>query len=159
MVNIKLICVGEIKENFLSDAIKEYLKRLSRYCKINVIEVKDEASSPKASKKEEEQVLINEGKRVIKQLKDQDYLVLIDLHGKEYDSLSLAGNFQKIISQHSSIALVIGGSLGLSDELRSLSKERWCLSKLTFPHQLTRVIVLEQLYRVFKINNNEIYHK
>ncbi len=159
MVNIKLICVGEIKENFLSDAIKEYLKRLSRYCKINVIEVKDEASSPKASKKEEEQVLVNEGKRVIKQLKDQDYLVLIDLHGKEYDSLSLAGNFQKIISQHSSIALVIGGSLGLSDELRSLSKERWCLSKLTFPHQLTRVIVLEQLYRVFKINNNEIYHK
>lgn len=159
MVNIKLICVGEIKENFLSDAIKEYLKRLSRYCKISVIEVKDEASSPKASKKEEEQVLINEGKRVIKQLKDQDYLVLIDLHGKEYDSLSLAGNFQKIISQHSSIALVIGGSLGLSDELRSLSKERWCLSKLTFPHQLTRVIVLEQLYRVFKINNNEIYHK
>lgn len=159
MVNIKLICVGEIKENFLSDAIKEYLKRLSRYCKINVIEVKDEASSPKASKKEEEQVLVNEGKRVIKQLKDQDYLVLIDLHGKEYDSLSLAANFQKIISQHSSIALVIGGSLGLSDELRSLSKERWCLSKLTFPHQLTRVIVLEQLYRVFKINNNEIYHK
>lgn len=159
MVNIKLICVGEIKENFLSDAIKEYLKRLSRYCKINVIEVKDEASSPKASKKEEEQVLVNEGKRVIKQLKDQDYLVLIDLHGKEYDSLSLAGNFQKIISQHSSIALVIGGSLGLSDELRSLSKERWCLSKLTFPHQLTRVIVLEQLYRIFKINNNEIYHK
>lgn len=159
MVNIKLICVGEIKENFLSDAIKEYLKRLSRYCKINVIEVKDEASSPKASKKEEEQVLINEGKRVIKQLKDQDYLVLIDLHGKEYDSLSLAANFQKIISQHSSIAFVIGGSLGLSDELRSLSKERWCLSKLTFPHQLTRVIVLEQLYRVFKINNNEIYHK
>ncbi len=159
MVNIKLICVGEIKENFLSDAIKEYLKRLSRYCKINVIEVKDEASSPKASKKEEEQVLINEGKRVIKQLKDQDYLILIDLHGKEYDSLSLAANFQKIISQHSSIALVIGGSLGLSDELRSLSKERWCLSKLTFPHQLTRVIVLEQLYRVFKINNNEIYHK
>lgn len=159
MVNIKLICIGEIKENFLSDAIKEYLKRLSRYCKINVIEVKDEASSPKASKKEEEQVLINEGKRVIKQLKDQDYLVLIDLHGKEYDSLSLAANFQKIISQHSSIALVIGGSLGLSDELRSLSKERWCLSKLTFPHQLTRVIVLEQLYRVFKINNNEIYHK
>ena len=159
MVNIKLICVGEIKENFLSDAIKEYLKRLSRYCKINVIEVKDEASSSKASKKEEEQVLVNEGKRVIKQLKDQDYLVLIDLHGKEYDSLSLAANFQKIISQHSSIALVIGGSLGLSDELRSLSKERWCLSKLTFPHQLTRVIVLEQLYRVFKINNNEIYHK
>lgn len=159
MVNIKLICVGEIKENFLSDAIKEYLKRLSRYCKINVIEVKDEASSPKASKKEEEQVLVNEGKRVIKQLKDQDYLVLIDLHGKEYDSLSLAANFQKIISQHSSIAFVIGGSLGLSDELRSLSKERWCLSKLTFPHQLTRVIVLEQLYRVFKINNNEIYHK
>ena len=159
MVNIKLICVGEIKENFLSDAIKEYLKRLSRYCKINVIEVKDEASSPKASKKEEEQVLINEGKRVIKQLKDQDYLVLIDLHGKEYDSLSLTANFQKIINQHSSIALVIGGSLGLSDELRSLSKERWCLSKLTFPHQLTRVIVLEQLYRVFKINNNEIYHK
>ena len=159
MVNIKLICVGEIKENFLSDAIKEYLKRLSRYCKINVIEVKDEASSPKASKKEEEQVLVNEGKRVIKQLKDQDYLVLIDLHGKEYDSLSLAANFQKIISQHSSIALVIGGSLGLSDELRSLSKERWCLSKLTFPHQLTRVIVLEQLYRVFKINNTEIYHK
>lgn len=159
MVNIKLICVGEIKENFLSDAIKEYLKRLSRYCKISVIEVKDEASSPKASKKEEEQVLINEGKRVIKQLKDQDYLVLIDLHGKEYDSLSLAANFQKIISQHSSIAFVIGGSLGLSDELRSLSKERWCLSKLTFPHQLTRVIVLEQLYRVFKINNNEIYHK
>ena len=159
MVNIKLICVGEIKENFLSDAIKEYLKRLSRYCKINVIEVKDEASSPKASKKEEEQVLINEGKRVIKQLKDQDYLVLIDLHGKEYDSLSLAEKKKKIISQHSSIALVIGGSLGLSDELRSLSKERWCLSKLTFPHQLTRVIVLEQLYRVFKINNNEIYHK
>ena len=159
MVNIKLICVGEIKENFLSDAIKEYLKRLSRYCKINVIEVKDEASSPKASKKEEEQVLVNEGKRVIKQLKDQDYLVLIDLHGKEYDSLSLTANFQKIINQHSSIALVIGGSLGLSDELRSLSKERWCLSKLTFPHQLTRVIVLEQLYRVFKINNNEIYHK
>lgn len=159
MVNIKLICVGEIKENFLSDAIKEYLKRLSRYCKINVIEVKDEASPPKASKKEEEQVLVNEGKRVIKQLKDQDYLVLIDLHGKEYDSLSLAANFQKIISQHSSIAFVIGGSLGLSDELRSLSKERWCLSKLTFPHQLTRVIVLEQLYRVFKINNNEIYHK
>lgn len=159
MVNIKIICVGEIKENFLSDAIKEYLKRLSRYCKISVIEVKDEASSPKASKKEEEQVLINEGKRVIKQLKDQDYLVLIDLHGKEYDSLSLAANFQKIISQHSSIAFVIGGSLGLSDELRSLSKERWRLSKLTFPHQLTRVLVLEQLYRVFKINNNEIYHK
>lgn len=159
MVNLRLIAVGKIKEQFLKDEINEYLKRLSRYCKISILEVEDEKIKENASLKEENMVKIEEGKRILKQIKSNDFVLLIDLHGEEMSSIEFAKKFEQIINTNSSICLVIAGSLGFSQEVIDRANYRFCLSKLTFTHQMTRAIVLEQVYRAFKINNKETYHK
>ena len=159
MVNLRLIAVGKIKEQFLKDEINEYLKRLSRYCKISILEVEDEKIKENASLKEENMVKIEEGKRILKQIKSNDFVLLIDLHGQELDSLEFSDKFLQITNTNSNIDIVIAGSLGFSQEVINRANYRFCLSKLTFTHQMTRAIVLEQVYRAFKINNKETYHK
>lgn len=159
MVHIRLIAVGKIKESFLREEIAEYAKRLSRYCKFSIAEVEDSKIREKASEKEETMILEEEGKKLLKQIRKEEFVLLIDLHGKEMDSVSFAKEFAKICNLHPVVDVVIGGSLGLSDEVRARADMKLCLSKMTFPHQMTRAIVSEQIYRAFKITNNETYHK
>ena len=142
MIFIKLICVGKIKEAYLKDAIEEYSKRISKFAKLNIIEVKDK-----------------EFKEILKYISSNDYVIYFDLNGKEYDSPSLAKHVDNLISQGKNLTFIIGGSYGFSKNYNCIKNEKIKLSNLTFPHQLARVIVLEQLYRCFKINNNESYHK
>ena len=159
MVNIRLIAVGKIKEDYLKNEINEYLKRLSRYAKISVIEVDDEKIMNNSSLKEDEKVKENEGARLLKQIKEKDFVLLIDLHGQELDSLEFSDKFLQITNTNSNIDIVIAGSLGFSQEVIKRANYRLCLSKMTFTHQMTRAIILEQIYRAFKIINNETYHK
>lgn len=159
MVNIKLIAVGKIKEDYLKNEINEYLKRLSRYAKISVIEVDDEKIMNNSSLKEDDKVKENEGVRLLKQIKEKDFVLLIDLHGQELDSLEFSDKFLQITNTNSNIDIVIAGSLGFSQEIIKRANYRLCLSKMTFTHQMTRAIILEQIYRAFKIINNETYHK
>ena len=152
---MKLICVGKIKEKYLNDAIDEYKKRLSKYAKLEIIEIKearvDEANIVKG--------LNEEGDNILKRIKDGEYVILSDLHGKELSSEEFAKEIKSFVDKGASpIDFVIGGTYGLSEDLRKRSNERICLSKLTFTHQMTRVILLEQIYRAFKIINNENYH-
>ena len=143
---IKIICVGKIKEKFFSDAINEYLKRLSKYHKINIIEVPD--SNIKA-----------EAQEILKKLDTKDYIVTMEIEGKQLTSLELSNFIDKTFLNHSNITFIIGGSDGLDTEIKKLSNYKLSFSNLTFPHQLFRVILLEQIYRSFKILNNETYHK
>lgn len=159
MVNIRLIAVGKIKEDYLKNEINEYLKRLSRYAKISVIEVDDEKIMNNSSLKEDEKVKENEGIRLLKQIKEKDFVLLIDLHGQELDSLEFSDKFLQFTNTNSNIDIVIAGSLGFSQEVIKRANYRLCLSKMTFTHQMTRAIILEQIYRAFKIINNETYHK
>lgn len=159
-MNISVIAVGKLKEKYLKQAIEEYSKRLSRYCKLDIIELSDEKTPDNASEKEEEQIRDKEGKLILSKIKDNAYVVAMDLKGKELSS----EEFAKFISNcgvmgNSNIVLVIGGSLGLSNEVIKRSNYKLCFSKMTFPHQLFRVMLLEQVYRGFRINNNEPYHK
>lgn len=155
MIKINLICVGSLKEQYLKDSINEYKKRLSRYAKIEIFEIKE-------SKVDESNInkgLNEEGENILKRIKDNDYLILSDLHGKEISSEEFSVLLSNLINKGvSPINFVIGGTYGLSDDLRKRSNDKICLSKLTFTHQMTRVILLEQLYRAFKIINNENYH-
>jgi 23S rRNA (pseudouridine1915-N3)-methyltransferase len=159
MIKINIYCVGSLKENYLKEASDEYLKRLSRYAKVSIIEVNEAKINSFDNISLIEKTLDEEGKNLLARIKDEEYLVLLDLHGKEYTSEELAFSFNNLVSKGtSSFALVIGGTLGLSDELRKKARAKISLSKMTFPHQLTRIILLEQLYRIFKINNHESYH-
>ena len=154
---IKIVAVGKIKEISLKELIAEYEKRLSGYTNINIIEVKDEAISDKGL---HAKVAKLEGERILKQIKDKEYIILVDLHGEMIDSIALAAKLNDLNTySHSDITFVIGGSLGFSQEVIDRADWRWQLSELTFTHQHTRLLVLEQLYRSYKINNNETYHK
>ena len=160
MVHINIVCVGKIKEKFLNEAIKEYSKRLSRFCVLKIIEIGDEKIPESPSKNLEDLIKNKEGHNILSQIKKDSYTIALDLNGKEYDSISLSRHIDSIcLNQNSTINFIIGGSLGLSDEVLHFCNESICFSKLTFPHQLFRVFVLEQLYRSFKIINNETYHK
>lgn len=159
MVNIKLITVGKIKDKFLQEQINEYIKRLSKYSKLSIIEVDDEKIKDNASAKEELIVKKEEGKRLLKQIKDNSFVLLIDLHGEELDSINFSNKFEQIINTNSLIYVVIAGSLGFDEEVIKKANYRLCLSKMTFTHQQTRVLILEQVYRAFKIIHNETYHK
>ena len=160
MLMIKIIGVGKIKEKALKSLIEEYIKRLRVYTKIEVIEVNDEPALDKFSEAQNIQVINVEGERVLKHIKEKEYVILLDLHGKMLDSESFAAQISTIQTYHSSdITFVIGGSLGVSEELVKRSNLRWKLSDLTFTHQFVRVLILEQIYRAYKINNNETYHK
>lgn len=138
----------------------EYKKRLSRYCKLSIIEVKEELISDNPSSAQEEIVKVEEGKRIMDKLKSDAYIISLDIDGEELNSLELAEKLNKLgLSGRSDVSLIIGGSLGLSKEVLEKSNMRLSFSKMTFPHQMMRVILLEQLYRSFKINRNESYHK
>lgn len=158
-MKIKMYAIGKIKD-FYKTGCDEYIKRLSNYCKIEVIEVKDEPVSDKPNEAEISKVKNIEGDRVIKLLKPNEYLIGLDLNKKELDSVSFSNYLKtKIEENGSNISFVIGGSYGLSDALKNRVNDSLSFSKLTFLHQLTRLILLEQIYRAFKIINNENYHK
>lgn len=151
---IKLVVVGKIKDKHLQALIDDYVKRINRYHKLEVIEVKDEPIQ-----NDESAVLKKEGQRVLEKIGTDEYVITLDLHGKMCDSLTFATKIDRLFINYSKITFVIGGSLGLSEELRARSNELFKLSDLTFLHQMTRLIILEQIYRGFKILNNETYHK
>ncbi len=159
-MKIDLICVGRIKEAFYTDAVKEYSKRLSRYCSLSITEVKDEKTPEDISAAERERILKTEGERILGRIRDGSCLVVLDIGGKRFTSEGLAGYISALAnSSVSHITFVIGGSLGLWEELKARAALRLSFSDFTFPHQLMRVILLEQIYRCFRIIHNEPYHK
>ena len=149
---IKIICIGKIKENYLKEAINEYKKRISKYTNIEIIELDDYNYDLKKT-------LLTEYNNIIKVMNPGDYNILLDINGQELDSISFAKKINDTLSINSNITFIIGGSFGVLDELRDKVNYRLSFSKLTFPHQLFRVLLLEQIYRAYKINNNEEYHK
>lgn len=159
-MKITILTVGKIKEKYLRDGIAEYAKRLSRYCKLDMIEVADEKTPDRASAAEELQIKETEGIRLLKNIKDSDYVIALALDGKMLDSVELSKKIETLgIQGESSLVFVIGGSLGLSDEVLRRADYKLCFSKMTFPHQLMRMILLEQVYRGYRIMHNEPYHK
>lgn len=159
-MNISLITVGKIKEKYLKDAIDEYSKRLSRYCRLEVVEVPDEKTPDNASEKEELQIKEKEGDAILKHVKDNVFVIALAIDGKQLSSEELADYIKDLaVKGESNIAFVIGGSLGLSKAVLSRSNYKLSFSKMTFPHQLMRVILLEQVYRAYRIINGEPYHK
>jgi 23S rRNA (pseudouridine1915-N3)-methyltransferase len=151
---IKIICVGKIKEKYFKDAIEEYLKRLSKYTKVEIIELEDDPSD------DEKISLNNEKDKIIKNIKKNDYIITMEIDGTMLDSISLSKKIDNLLSQgNSDLTFIIGSSYGLHNDVKVLSKMKLSFSKLTFPHQLFRVLLLEQIYRSYKIMNNESYHK
>ena len=150
---IKIITVGSIKEKYLKEAIEEYTKRLSKYTNIEIIEVKDEGlvEPKKAISLEEEKIL--------KHINEKDYIITLEIEGRQLSSEEFAQKLDRIQLESSNITFIIGGSYGLSQNIKDKSRLHLSFSKMTFPHQLFRVLLLEQIYRAFKINNNESYHK
>lgn len=158
MLHINLYCVGKVKEQYLRNAIDEYLKRISKYCSISIIELPDKPIPEKSNSTLESQIIEAESNEIINKLNMSSYKIALDLTGKQYTSEEFAEKINKIKLSNSTISFIIGGSLGLSDDLKRICNEKISFSKMTFPHQLMRVIFLEQLFRSFKINNNEKYH-
>ena len=150
---IKIICVGKIKEKFYRDAIEEYLKRLSKYTKIEIIECHDYSDIPTSD------ILIKEKQEIEKHINNKDYVITLEIEGNELSSIELANKIDNIYLNNSNITFIIGGSYGLHEDIKNISNYKLSFSKMTFPHQLFRVILLEQIYRGFKIINNESYHK
>ena len=150
---IKIICVGKIKEKYLKDAIEEYKKRISRYTKFEIIEVCD-IDNPII-----EIVLLKEKELIEKYIENKDFVITLEIEGNMIDSLEFSKKIDNIFNINSNITFIIGGSNGLHQDIKNRSNYKLSFSKMTFPHQLFRVILLEQIYRVFKINNNEAYHK
>lgn len=143
---IKILCIGKIKESFYQDAIKEYMKRLSKYHKVIIEEL------PDSNKQKEEELLL-------KKINQKDYNIVLDIEGKMLNSIELSNHIDKTFQINSNITFIIGGSDGLTEKVKELANFKLSFSKLTFPHQLFRVILLEQIYRSFKILNHETYHK
>ncbi|MBR3363599.1 MAG: 23S rRNA (pseudouridine(1915)-N(3))-methyltransferase RlmH [Solobacterium sp.] len=157
---IRIVACGRVKEKWMQEGIQEYLKRIRPYEKIEVCEVADEKAPESNSEAENTIVKNKEGEKILKQLRDDEYVILLDLAGKTCDSVGLAEKIQDLYNHSKSrIAFVIGGSLGVSDALIRRADMRWKLSDNTFPHQLCRIIVLEQIYRSFRILHHEPYHK
>ena len=150
---IKIICLGRIKESYLNDAINEYKKRISKYHQLEIIELEDIGLNDKKI------VLKKEEEKILKVLNPKDYIITLEIEGKELTSLEFSESINNTFINNSNITFIIGGSFGLSDEIKKLSNFKLSFSKMTFPHQLFRVILLEQIYRAFKIINNEEYHK
>ncbi len=143
---IKILCIGKIKESFYQEAIKEYMKRLSKYHKVIIEEL------PDSDKQKEEELLL-------KKINQKDYNIILDIEGKMLNSIELSNHIDKTFQINSNITFIIGGSDGLTEKVKELANFKLSFSKLTFPHQLFRVILLEQIYRSFKILNHETYHK
>lgn len=160
MLHIDIICIGKIKENFLREAIQEYTKRLSKYCNLNIIELPDEKIPININEKNADIIKEKESNRIISHIKKGSYTICLDLKGIEFSSEQFANNINSLsINNISNITFIIGGSLGMSRTLLNSVNQKICFSKLTFPHQLIRLFLLEQLFRSFKILNGETYHR
>lgn len=159
-MKITIITVGKVKESYFRGAIEEYSKRLSKYCKLDIVEVADEKTPDKASETEEEQIKAKEAERIMKHVRDDAYVIALAIEGKQLDSVELAEKIDKLgVQGKSHIQFIIGGSLGLHPSVLSRVDYKLSFSKMTFPHQLMRVILLEQIYRAYRIISHEPYHK
>lgn len=157
---IRILSVGKVKDAWLREGIREYTRRIQPYEAVEIAEVRDEKAPESNSPADNEAVKNTEGERILKQIKDMDYVILLDLAGKPLDSVKLSEKIERIhTGGKNRIDFVIGGSLGVSEALRKRADFAWKLSDNTFPHQLCRLIVLEQIYRAFRILNHEPYHK
>ena len=159
-MRISIICVGKIKEKYLKLGIDEFKKRLSKYCKREIIELDDEKAPENLSDKEMLMIKEKEGKKILSKIKDNSYVIALAIDGKNLSSEELADTINNLgVRGNSHIVFIIGGSLGLSDEILSRANYKLSFSKMTFPHQLMRLILLEQVYRAYRINSGEPYHK
>ncbi|MDY2698893.1 MAG: 23S rRNA (pseudouridine(1915)-N(3))-methyltransferase RlmH [Suilimivivens sp.] len=159
-MKITVICVGKIKEDFYRKAVSEYEKRLGRYCKLEIIEVQDEKTPDNASPAMEEQIKEKEAVRILKHIKEDAYVITLEIHGANPDSVSFSNQLNQLAVQGKShIQFIIGGSLGLHYSVSSAAHQAISFSNMTFPHQLMRVILLEQIYRGYRIMKGEPYHK
>lgn len=159
-MKINIVCVGKVKEKFFTAAIEEYSKRLSRYCSLKIIELQDEKTPDNASDTVNDLIKRKEGERILSNIKDDSYVIALAIEGKMLDSVELSHKIEDLgIQGKSDISFVIGGSLGLSKEVLDRADFKLSFSKMTFPHQLMRVILLEQIYRSYRIMKNEPYHK
>ena len=178
MLNIKIVCVGKLKEKYWRDACAEYVKRLGAYCNVEITELKEEKLPSGASPADEQKVIDAEGMEILRRIDGsagigktktgktatasggrRDYVVALDIKGTEMSSEELAGMIDRVSMDHSTVVFVIGGSLGLSDDVKKRADAKMSFGRITLPHQLARVVNLEQIYRAFKINAGEIYHK
>ena len=159
MLHIDVVCVGKLKEQYLKDAILEYSKRLTKYCNFNIIELPDE----KLPNKLNDSLILNikekESNCIYEHIKKDSYIIALDLKGKQFSSEEFSNKIENISLINSNLTFIIGGSLGMSENLLNKCNELICFSKMTFPHQLIRIFLLEQIFRAFKISNNEAYHK
>lgn len=159
-MKITVICVGKIKEKFYTQAIMEYSKRLSRYCKLEIVELADEKTPENAGEQVNLNIKAKEGDRILSTIKDDTYVIALAIEGKMLDSVELSQKIEKLgINGTSNITFVIGGSLGLDKRVLDRADYKLSFSKMTFPHQLMRVVLLEQIYRSYRIMKNEPYHK
>ena len=159
-MNIQVVCIGKLKEKYWTEAVAEYSKRLGRFCGLEIRELKEERLPDHASPAEEQQVIDAEGKSILKQLGSGSYVIALDVRGRQMSSEQLSDKLAQLgLEGRSSVDFVIGGSLGLSREVLQRADLRLSFSPMTFPHQMMRVILLEQIYRGFKIMRNEAYHK
>lgn len=160
IMRITLVTVGKIKEKYLRDAVAEYVKRLGKYCKLEIIEVADEKTQERASETEEMAVRSKEGERILKHVKEDAYVITLEIQGNQISSEELADKIEGLgVQGKSHVVFIIGGSIGLGMEVMKRSDYALSFSRMTFPHQLMRVILLEQIYRGFRIFNGEPYHK
>jgi len=160
MLHIEIICVGKLKEDYLKSAILEYSKRLSKYCSCNIIELDDEKLPNPLFDGDKRRIIEKESNHILNHIKENSYVIALDLKGKQYTSEEFSEKLSNIaLRENSTITFLIGGTLGMSQDLLSRANELICFSKMTFPHQLIRVFLLEQLFRSFKIQNNETYHR
>ena len=159
MLNIQIICIGKIKEDYLKSAINEYSKRLSKYCKLEILELPDEKIPDKLNTSLANEIKQKECSNIIKHLKKSSYNIALNLSGKQLTSEQFSEKIENLSMTNSNITFIIGGSLGLTNELLNYCQEKLCFSKMTFPHQLIRVFLLEQIFRGFKIAHNETYHR
>lgn len=159
MINVNVICVGRLKESYLRDGCAEYIKRLSAFAKVNVVEVAEERCSDNPSASEIKSVIEKEGSRIIAKIPKGSCIIPLCIEGREYSSPDFSAELERVSMNCSSVAFVIGGSFGLSDEVKSLGKIKLSFGKMTLPHQLARMVLLEQIYRAFAISNHSKYHK
>lgn len=159
MIHINIVCIGNLKEKYLKEAVDEYSKRLSKFCKLNIIQIQDQSLPEKINNSIIQEIKDKECEKILSNIKSNSYVIALDLKGKQYSSEEFSKKLQKItVNGESNITFIIGGTLGLNEKVLNKADELICFSKMTFPHQLIRIFLLEQIFRGFKIANNETYH-
>ncbi len=159
MMKVKIISVGKLKEKYLKDGISEYVKRLSRFAQVELIELVDEKTPDNASEKENEQILLKEGQRILAKLSERDFVFAMAIEGKLISSEALSETFERAMQQSSTLVFIIGGSLGLAPQVKKRANELISFGRITLPHQLMRLVLAEQIYRGFMIREGSPYHK